>query len=234
MQLEKKYILSTIPFIFFFLGYGLCSIIIGNKTYITPNLVGLSLYEAVKQTSAHHVNIRISSEKESFDIPAGTIINQKPCAGRAIKAHQSIFITTTKAPAAIIAPALQQQTSIQVEKTCHDLGLKVKTYPIESSAPSNSCIAQFPQSGQHITDKKITIYTAQERPSIYLMPDLTNQSLQLMFNTLNNQLGKVSVYKGKQKLKPPYQEHLKIISQKPLAGSLVSLDSAIHLQLEVV
>lgn len=233
MHIDKKYLLILLPFSCFIIGYLLSNLIIGNKTYTTPKLVGLSLHEAMRLTSPHQINIRILSEKECPNIPAGTILSQKPSPGRIIKVHQPIFITTTKTPPDIIAPYLLQQSLDHVKTTCHDMHLKSKIYELEYNAPTLSCIAQLPQPQDTIHDKKITIYCAKEKQNMYLMPDFTNQPLETVLNELTEYTDKISVFRGTQKLNAPFPLKAKIIAQKPLAGSLVSIKPPLNIQLEV-
>ena len=231
---EKKYFFYTIPFICFFLGYLICNLFIGNTTYITPNLTGLSVYEAVKETSPYQVGIRIISEKENQNIPAGTIINQKPLPGRSIKTHQSIYVVTTRKAPDVTAPDLRTLSTQHIEKKCEELGLKYKIYPIDFSAPVQSCIAQLPNKGDIVHDKKMIFYTAQEKPNMYLMPNLINYNVQEVIAALQHNIKKLTIYQGKQKLHPPYKDNLRIIQQKPIAGSIISLDNPLHIQLEVI
>lgn len=233
LSLDKKYILIFVPFICFFFGYLLCNLIIGSKTYQTPNLTGLSIYDAVKLTSPHQINIRILSEKERSDIPEGTILSQKPSAGRLIKTHQPVFVVTTKSPPEIKAPLFVKESLSTIEKMCHDNRLKCKTHVIEYPSPVNSCIAQIPHAGETVLDKKINIYVAQNRQDLYLMPDLTNQPLSMVIDLLKEQQSKIVVYQGSTKLTPPYKDSYKVITQKPLAGSLISLEKPCNIQLQV-
>lgn len=233
MHIDKKYLLIFLPFACFIIGYLLSNFAIGNKTYITPQLTGLSLYEAIKITSPHQINMRILSEKESANIPAGTILSQKPSPGRIIKTHQPILVTTTKAPPDIVAPYLLQQSLESIEKTCHDMHLKHKIYSIEYPAPANSCIAQLPQAKDIIHDKKIIIYCAKDKHNMYLMPDFTNQQLETVLNELKDYTDKIFIFRGNQKLNPPYELNSKIVAQKPLAGSLVSIKPPLTVQLEI-
>jgi beta-lactam-binding protein with PASTA domain len=233
MLINKKYLLISLPFACFIIGYLLSNLAIGNKTYTTPKLIGLSLYEAIKLTSPHQINIRILSEKESANIPAGTILSQKPSPGRIIKTHQPIFVTTTKALPDIVAPQLLQQPIKSIEKTCSDMHLKCKVYELEYPAPANSCIAQLPQSEDVIHDKKMILYCAKDKQNMYLMPDFTNQELEQVLNELTDYTDKISIFRGPQKLTAPYQRNAKIVAQKPLAGSLVSIKPPLNVQLEI-
>lgn len=233
MHINKKNLFIFLPFACFIIGYLLSNLIIGSKTYVTPQLTGLSLYEAIKLTSPHQINIRILSEKESANIPAGTILSQKPSAGRIIKAHQSVLVTTTKAPPDIIMPLLLQQPLHIAEKTCHDMHLKCKTYELEYPAPVNSCIAQLPQAKDVIKDKKIIIYCTKEKQDMFLMPDFTNQSLEAVLNELKDYTDKISIFKNSQKISSPCLADTKIIAQKPLAGSLIAINPPLSIQLEI-
>lgn len=233
MSINKKQLLLLLPFICFIIGYTISTLIIGSKTYATPKLIGLSLYEAIKLTSPHQINIRILSEKESAHIPAGIILNQKPSPGRIIKAHQSIFITTTKSPPDIIAPLLLHKPQASIEKICHDMNLKLKTYEIEHASPSYSCITQLPQANKIIHDKKIIAYCAKEKQNMYLMPDFTGQELTDVMNFLKEYTDRISLFHGTQKIAIYSGQKATVISQKPLAGSLISIKSPLNIQLEI-
>tara|TARA_B100000674_G_C37889022_1_gene938048 strand:- start:273 stop:977 length:705 start_codon:yes stop_codon:yes gene_type:complete len=233
VNVSTKNLLFILPFICFVLGYSICNILIGNKTYTTPNLIGITTYEALKLTSPHQINIRIVAEKESNHIPAGTILNQKPSAGRLVKTHQPILVTTTKSPPIITAPQLTTQKQNYIETTCKDMHLKCKLYHIEYQAPAQSCIGQLPYAGDTVEDNKMTCYIAQNKVNMYIMPDLTQHSLPEVLNFLNQHSERVSIFYGSKKIKEPYTGFTKVISQKPLAGSIIKLDSKLHIYLEV-
>lgn len=233
MKIDKKYVYTILPFTCFAFGYLLANLVIGNKTITTPKLTGLSIYEALKTTSPQQLNIRILSEKKSKDIPEGTIINQKPTPGRLIKAHQPIFVTTTTAPPETHAPQCTQQTYKDVERLCQEHSIKAKSYQLEFPAPSESCIAQIPQPYEIVHDKKMVLYFAKNKVNMYLMPDLTNKSLEEVMSFLESHPDtKTSIYQGSQKLEKP-DESMRVVAQNPLAGSLISLQPPLKIQLKV-
>ena len=233
MFINKKNILIFLPFLCFFAGYIISNIVIGSKTYVTPKLVGLSLYEAVKLTSPHQINIRILSEKEVSNIPAGTILSQKPSPARIIKAHQPVFVTTTKSPPDIISPLLQTLSIEAIEKKCHEMNLKFKSYELEYLAPCNSCIAQLPQANEIVRDKKMIVYCAKDKLNMYIMPDFTLKPLIQVIDFLKEYTDKIEIFNGTQKINFPYNQNAKVVSQKPLAGSLISIKPPLRIQLEV-
>lgn len=234
MFINKKTLYILLPFTCFIIGYVVSNILIGNKNYTTPNLVGLSLYEAIKLTSPHQINIRILSEKENANIPAGIILSQRPSPDRIIKTHQPIFVTITKSLPDIKAPLLLQQSYESVEKICRDMKLKIKSYEFEYAAPYRSCIAQLPLANTIIHDKKMIIYCAKDKQDLYIMPDFVNQSLTDVCDCLKGYTDKISVFKNAQKIIEPYHQEAKIITQKPLAGSLISMSPILNVQLEII
>ena len=172
----SKYLAPTIPFICFFLGYALSNLLVGNKTYKTPELIGLSLHQAIEKTSPYQITIQLVAEKECPGAPQGTIISQKPSPGRSIKSHQSILVVTTKLPPAAKAPSVLGKTQDQVEKIQKSEHIKLKTYSLNYPAPKGVCIGQIPQPGQSIIDKKMTLYTTKEKQNKYIMPTLIDKN----------------------------------------------------------
>ncbi len=229
----KKYFILLTPFICFLVGYGLSNILIGNKSYPTPNIIGMSLHDAILQTSPFHINIQLAAQKECPGIAHGTIISQKPSAGRLIKPHQSIVVVTCKLPDAQLTPNLIEKNQIQMQEICSNQRLKLKTYPQVYPLPTGTCIGQTPQAGQEISDKKIVAYIAAEKLNNFLMPNLIHKSLAEVLQFLQKYKTNLSVFYKNQQITAPYPQNCKIIAQKPSSGSFVNLKNELIVQLEV-
>ncbi|MBP6892316.1 PASTA domain-containing protein [Candidatus Babeliales bacterium] len=229
----KNYLFLSIPFICFAIGYVFCNIFVGNKSYPTPNLVGISLHEAILQTSPYHINIQVAAQKECPGVTHGTIISQKPTPGRQIKPHQSIIVVTCKLPEAQLTPNLIGKIEAQAQEICTNARIKLKTYPQNYPLPTNTIIGQTPQKEQHLSEKKIIAYTATEHLTNYVMPNLINKSLEQVLEFLQKYKTNISVFFQNQKISKPYPSECKIIGQKPLPGSFVNLKNELILQLEV-
>lgn len=233
MHFEKALLYAITPFLCFIIGYMLCSYKFGNQTYQTPNLIGLLVYDAIKETSPAHINVQIISEKENNDFAPGTIIYQKPSPGRLIKAHQQILVITSKKTDPIIAPDFSKKSLSIIQKNCYDSHIKLKSYPLDYNAPQNTCIAQIPEKNDTINDKKMIIYIAQSPINLYIMPDLTNHNLEKIMTLFKDQPITLHLFHKSEKLSPPYHESMKIIAQKPIAGSLVSFKPPLNVYLEI-
>lgn len=234
MNFNKKLILfSLCPFICFIIGYSLCNIFIGNTSYTTPNLIGTTLHDAVVQTSPFHINIQVAAEKECPGIAHGTIVSQKPTAGRLIKSHQSIIVITSKLPNITRAPHVVGLTEEQIQKLCEQLHIKTKIYPIEHNLPTGSCIAQTPNHDQPLPDKKLTIYLAHNSQNLYIMPQLVGKTLSEVLGLLQLHATALSIFYKNQKLTAPYPDNMIIAAQKPGVGSFINLQKSLTIQLEI-
>jgi len=209
---------------------------IGNKSYQAPALIGLSLHQAIEQTSPLNITIQLICEKECLGTIPGTIISQKPSQGRLIKSHQSILVVTTKLPATVMAPRFIGQTEEKIEHLKKSHQIKIKTYSLSYPAPMGSCIGQIPQENQPIADHKMVLYIAKEKPNQYIMPKLINQNISDVVNFLNKHNLNIVIFHQNQRVIPPYQdqESMAVISQKPLPGTMISLKdkATIHVEIE--
>lgn len=208
----------------------------GNKTYPTPDLIGSTLHEAIAQTSPLHVNIQLTGEKECAGIVSGTIISQKPTAGRLIKPHQSIMVTTCKAPQTTLAPNLAHVSPAKAKNLCAAQKIKLKIYEITSPFPQGTYIGQMPQADHPLTDKKLILYTAKNNTDLYLMPKLINKNMLEVLDFLQKNNVTAEVFYQHQKLIEPYpdQDNVIVVTQNPAPGSLVNLEKQITVQLEVL
>ncbi len=228
----KNYLFFVIPFSCFAIGYAISNFFIGNKSYPTPNLIGVTLHDAILQTSPFHINVSLAAQKECPGIAHGTIISQKPAPGRLIKPHQSIIVVTCKHPDAQLTPDLIGKSEPQAQEICTASRMKLKTYAQTYPLPTGTCIGQTPQKDQEIPDKKIIAYTAKDQSNNYLMPNFINKPLEQILEFLQKYTKNISIFLNNQKIDIPYPP-CKIIGQKPLPGSFVNLKNELIVQLEV-
>jgi beta-lactam-binding protein with PASTA domain len=233
MNKFTTYFVATLPFLCFVLGYIFSSFLMRSTVYQTPNLVGLKLSQALTIAAQNHATIKLLHEQECPGVPAETIISQKPTAGRLIKPNQAILITIAKETAPVLAPNFKLQKLSACQKSCTELGLKMKYYPIVYALPQETCIGQIPQEQEAVSDKKIILYTAEAKTNNYIMPNLLHKNLDDVIQLLSNQEINYTVFLEYEKIEPPYDKTLTITQQKPKAGSLIHVNKSLHVQLEV-
>lgn len=233
MKKTLKYALPLLPFICFIAGYIVSNIFVGASSHKAPHIIGLTIHEALKLTSQNHVSIKLIAEKECSGTIPGTILTQKPIAGRLMKQNQAILVTVSKQPIVPTAPDMLSKTSVQTANLSKENNLKMKQYFLHSSLPKNTCIGQAPQPNAPISDRKIVIYMAQEKQNLYIMPDFIDQKLSVVVHALKQHQLNPTITLRHEKIDNPYPENLKVVEQKPRAGSFVSLDQSLNVQLEV-
>ena len=104
-----------IPFASFFGGYLLLSLFYGNKTIVTPSLLGQPLDKALLQLSDYHLNARVIGYKADSDLQPATVLSQSPAPGTKVKEHQSLHLTISQKPTAQV-PCLQGKSLAQASE----------------------------------------------------------------------------------------------------------------------
>jgi len=225
--------LWTLPFIAFFIGYFSLQFFIIEKIVQAPNLVGKDLLQATKIASSKKLNLRIIAEKEIADTLPGTIIKQNPLPNTSIKSHQSIFITITKSPETVVAPAFITKSHEQIEQTCKDKKIKNRPYFLSSNYPKGECIGQLPLQNKPLESKKMSTYISTGNQNQYLFPDLTSSTLEEASQLLSQHNISFDVYYRDQKINAPYNRNFVVSYQKPLAGTFITLNEKLYVQLKV-
>lgn len=222
-----------LPFLAFCTGYMCLQFFISDHVVQTPDLIGKDVLQATKICSDLKLNLRIIAEKEIADALPGTIIKQNPLQQACIKSHQSIFIVVTKLPDPIMAPTLVSKNIEQIEKLCGEKGIKHRAYFLPSNLPTGQCFAQMPSDQQPLQAKKMSSYVSTGNQNQYLFPDFTNIPLQDVSNFLQEKSITFDVFCKDQKIIAPYKKNYLVSYQKPLAGSFVTLNNKLYVQLQV-
>jgi beta-lactam-binding protein with PASTA domain len=216
-----SHILWLAPFASFLAGYLLISFFAPNQTITTPAILGKNINDALITTSDHDLNIRIIGYKDEPDLLEGTILSQKPAAGKAIKKNQALYLVISRKPTAYITPNLYNKTAVDIAKLFENQSLQLKIYPIASTAPLNQCIAQWPLPGMELTDKTIIIYTAQPSATPLIMPNLKGRSVEDIVSFLSLH-GITPTVLHSLHIDASHQcNNCTVLDQRPLPGSLV-------------
>lgn len=219
-----------IPFIFFAFGYFLSFINFQKKTRIVPNLIGKNLQEALLTTSAKQLALRLLQEKEDSLLPEGTIIQQSPKPYQTARLNQSIFVTISKKPKCFCAPNTlgKKIPEITAELIKHGISTNIVTFKDKHS--QGTCVAQAPQYGKEISNKKMLIYSSKGMDTLHIMPNLKQQSLKDGYKLAKQP--HITVESFDTNGFPIHSEmsDYTIIDQKPMAGSIINLKKPLNVQ----
>jgi beta-lactam-binding protein with PASTA domain len=221
-------LLWTLPFLCFVLGYQILNQIYQTQIIPTPNLVGLTLANALKITSNLKLNLRIISEQIDQDLAEDTILSQKP-AHQFIKTNQTLLVVVSKKPTPKIAPLLEGLTNQEIINKLNSPELKIKSYFIPNIAPVETCFAQYPSAKQNLDGTQLIAYFSAKNQQLVIMPIITSTLLSDIKNLLTTH---------NIKLKIQYLESLNypkdtIIAQKPAAGTIIDLNQLKQVELHL-
>jgi len=222
MNFKKN--LWLLPFFSFLVGYQIINLFIKDKEFSVPNLIGKNLNEAIRITSEKNLNLRISGEKKDDQLPENIIISQVPNKQR-IKSNQSIYVVISKKSPKFLLPDLKEKNLKEIEDIAKQNNLKIKIYYNLSDQPENRCIS-------YIYDKKnIILYISSGNNKPFLFPNFKNRSLKDVVYLLNLNKLNFKVITTNESIYNDNKNYV-VVDQKPIAGSILSLDK-INIQLLV-
>lgn len=217
---NKLSFIWLVPFGGFAIGYILATLFFSGRSVEVPELVGLTLVQGATRASARQLNIRVIAEKEDRDLPAGTIISQKPLAHQTAKTQQVIYVAISKCPETKKTPSLVGIPHEQATQELNKETIKSHLIPINIPATPNSVIAQCPAANEPLHEP-VVLYYAQPTAINYIFPDCTNRSLTEVLEFLaKHELKAAVTYQTPQQ--PDHTYH--VTQQRPLPGTVISVD----------
>ena len=214
----------TLPFVAFLCGYLLTRTLFCPPTVQVPFLVGLPLAQAAKIASDQQLSIQIIAEKIDTDLKPGTIISQKPQANQTAKHYQIIYLVTAKQPEPKKTPELTGKSVAEITQELNQAGINFKTISLPLNTSLTQVITQYPEAGQQLIEP-ILVYTAQYTP-LYIIPDFKTKPLAEVLTFLETYHIPSTVTYNQ-----PNAHSYTVEQQRPLAGTLISLQQAPTIQL---
>jgi len=202
-------------------------------TLVMPRLVGRHLQEAVKMLSDQNLNIRIAEEKETTEVPEGTILSQIPLEGQKIKPYQSIFLVLSQRASLSLAPSIQGLPEAEAVQLAHERQLDIKRYRLFSSAPTDTCIAQIPAPSVPLTTKKIISYISAGDQPYRLMPNFKNLPIREVSSFLRSYTIEPHIFHGYEIEEEHTCDHCVVLDQRPFPGTLVNISQQSKVQLRI-
>jgi hypothetical protein len=221
------------PFMCFILGYQFFSFFFYQSVIQTPIIVGKTLPEAACLLSKNNLNMRMITEQEDPDIPAGTIISQMPQAHSAIKPQQTVFFVLSKKPFQPRIPDIRGKTFLDYSKKLRDLKIRYHTFYVQSDQPEGTCLAQIPALEEEISSSGAILYVASQEADALLFPSCKGKSISEVKQFLEKYNIPVNVYHTYETTAHHTCKQCVVFEQKPLAGSFVSLKDPFTVQLKV-
>jgi len=224
------------PFISFLLGYLIFGKLFEPKIFSTPSIVGKKLLQAVSILSDYKLNIRFIAQKEDPDLPTGTILSQKPLAGRKIKPNQTVFVVVSTKPPKVPCPYLINRPLDSINQTLENKNIRNKSYFLASNHPKNNCISQHPSPTTPLRENNVITYVSSGNKKPVILPKFKHKDLASIIKFLQKWHEYIEfdiLNFSSKKLEQLEHDQYIIIDQRPLAGSIVNLDNQKKLKIHL-
>lgn len=225
--------LWTVPFLSCVLGYAATHSFFTTKEIEAPNFVGKSVQHAICESSRVGVNIRLLREKVDPDIKEGIVLEQLPKQSHNVKPNQYVFLTISKHPQGIKTPNVLGHNQKMISEQCRELGVRPKIFWLSSRYPKDFCIAQFPQAGQDLENRPLFAYVSSGKNQLVVFPDLKGKPILEVKEFLEREGVSVEVIHSDRVDRYHECSECKVVDQNLMAGSIVSKDKRLYVQLEV-
>jgi beta-lactam-binding protein with PASTA domain len=143
-----------------------------------PNLVGLSITDAVRKTSGVGLNLGVDNKYYSVDLPAGRVLSQYPAPGTVVRREWRMRITESLGPQKVTIPDVvgkaERDAAIALKKAGLELdGTSQMPFPY---VPVGTVIAQNPQKGaQGVARPSVSLLVSSDSGVVgktFVMPQL--------------------------------------------------------------
>ncbi len=214
-------------------GYQLPHLFFRKTLIATPSVIGQDAVLGLEKISSCNLAARVIGYKEDDALPEGTIISQNPSPHSAIRSQQTVFLVLSRCssktePIPSCKGSLYSIIQPELQKT----GNHHAVYHLASNHPRETIIAQYLDDSSH--DKKLVLYLAADKSSQKVMvPSFKNRPLQEVIDFLKmHSIHYVCTHKHEQ---PPTHtcNTCIVITQKPLPGSCICLETSPVFQLQL-
>ena len=227
-----KHFFWIFPFISFIFGYYLLHCFLQKKQLDTPNIIGKTLQASMNDLSKNGLSVRLLREQEDPDLPEGIVLNQIPRPNQKVRPNQHVFVTISKKPKEILTPEFWGQNQKYINLNSTKLGIHSKIFWLKSLYTANTCIAQYPQPDQELTQRKLITYLSLGGETLFVVPNLKDCIVSDLKERFNKENIKVDVFtRGDESNN--IDSLAKIVDQKPMPGSIVDLGKILHIQVQV-
>jgi len=185
-----RFILATALFFALMVGasYWVVDKIISGKVLVTPNVMGMPMWEAAKSLKTDKLSLAWDGDRPNETVPKGDIVSQYPTPGMRIKAGSALRVVISKGSPLVSVPDLRGITRQRAEVTLHNLNLKIGTIMGKPDEHPGLVVETDPPSGTGvIPGSTINLAVTIDRNQAALsMPNLTGMTLDQASKLLAN------------------------------------------------
>jgi len=221
--MKKTYFfLLFLPFLSFWIGYLLIQYLHAPAVLLTPSLIGCTLPEAARLCQPH-LALRVIQTVNDAQLQDGTVLRQIPAPGQKIKTHQIISLVISAQPPQDQAPDYVGKSLQDCTAHAQQHNYTLQIYPIRSTSPKNSCIAQIPAPGKLLTNgKNIIVYVSAPESDWWIIPNYCHHPVvHIQEYASTDALTLQIIHTSSVPPQHACNNHCVVIDQRPLPGSVI-------------
>lgn len=226
---NKLGIAWTVPFLGFAIGYLGMYFFVQQNSVMTPNVIGKSLQDCAEILSQNRLGIRMLKELEDSSLPEGIVMDQFPRGGHKVRPNQDIFVTVSRRPKIMLTPDFTNLKLKDMSTIVSKYGIDLNSVFLFSNHQVNSCIAQNPRPGSELGRRRVSAFISKGPFPLFIVPNFKNYSVQEVKTVLDS----YDVHLDVINTTTSSELDIKIIDQSPAAGSIISVDRPIQVQLQI-
>lgn len=223
------------PFACFLTGYVVTHCVLHKEEVVLDNVIGKSLQESVAILSKKNLSVRLLHEREDSVLPEGTVLDQIPKPFQHVKPQQNIFLTISKKERPLLVPDFCGQPEQELVVLAQRAGIDVKVFHLPSDIPKGRCIAQQPLAGSFFEkNRNMLVYVSTGQQSLYVLPSFIGMMLPDVESGVKHTSLMIEVFHSVSVAEGHTCQRCRVVDQRPLGGSIVSLDRPLTVQIQVV
>lgn len=225
--------LWAIPFMGFIIGYYISYFFFQRIDIVTPNLVGKSVQESLEILSLQRLSMRLMAEREVPNRQEGTVLEQIPSPSQNVRPNQNVFVVVAKKRSQLHAPDFVTKKYKDVVDEGARFGVDVEPIYLKSNYPKHIAIAQYPESGQKLIHRKVTVYFSSGTDALYVMPQCKGRAVAEVDEFAHGFNCKVESVHAHAMPSDHDCRYCRVVDQIPMAGTVIDLSKSLLITLNL-
>ena len=226
--------LWAVPFFGFIIGYYISYFFFQRIDIVMPNLIGKNVQESLEILSLQRLSMRLMAEREAPNRPEGIVLEQIPSPSQNVRPNQNVFVVVAKKRSQLYAPDFVTKKYREVLDQGARFGVDIESVYLKSNYPKHTAIAQYPDVGQKLTQRKVTVYFSSGSEALYIMPPCKGRTVAEVEAFTRGYNCKIESIHGHSMPSDHNCHYCRVVEQVPEAGAIIdfSKPSTITLKLE--
>jgi beta-lactam-binding protein with PASTA domain len=225
--------LWAVPFFGFIVGYYVSYFFFQRIDIETPNIIGKSVQESLEILSLQRLSLRLMAEREVPNRPEGTVLEQIPSPLQNVRPNQNVFVVVAKKRSQLYTPDFVAKKYKDVADEGARFGVDIEPIYLKSNYSKHTAIAQYPETGQKLTHRKVTVYFSSGSDVFYVMPQCKGRAVTEVEAFARGFNCKIESVHGHAMPSDHDCRYCRVVDQYPEAGAIIDFSKPVTITLNL-